>query len=133
MHERLDHRRRSPGWRRPLILLGVALAAMTFVAPAVSAADGRAALAVGLATPHDGIFRSTCLPSLVAMDDPIVHPGVPGASHQHGRDRQSAGRKLAGRRELGSLLGVQDGVVSHQAAHVSGRIFEEQAQKNAAS
>jgi hypothetical protein len=32
---------------------------------------------------HDGIFRSTCLPSHVAMDDPIVHPGEPGASHQH--------------------------------------------------
>jgi hypothetical protein len=49
--------------------------------------------AVGAATPapsrtdamrlHDGIFLSLCLPSHIAMDDPIVFPGAPGASHQH--------------------------------------------------
>jgi hypothetical protein len=32
---------------------------------------------------HDGIFLSVCQPSHVASDDPIVHPGDPGASHQH--------------------------------------------------
>ena len=64
-------------------MIGLGLAAMTVLAPAVSAADPRTPLAVALATPHDGIFRSTCLPSHVAMDDPIVHPGMPGASHQH--------------------------------------------------
>lgn len=30
-----------------------------------------------------GIFRSTCALSHVAMDDPIVHPGMPGTSHSH--------------------------------------------------
>jgi hypothetical protein len=30
-----------------------------------------------------GIFRSTCAPSHVAMDDPILHPGMPGMSHSH--------------------------------------------------
>jgi hypothetical protein len=56
---------------------------MTLLAPSASAADTRTPLAVALATPHDGIFRSTCLPSHMAMDDPIVHPGMPGASHEH--------------------------------------------------
>ncbi len=83
MHERLGRRRSAPGWRRSLTLVGVGLAAMTLVAPAASAADARTPLRVALATPHDGVFRSTCLPSHVAMDDPIVHPGEPGASHQH--------------------------------------------------
>jgi hypothetical protein len=32
---------------------------------------------------HDGIFLSLCLPSHTAKDDPIVHPGEAGASHQH--------------------------------------------------
>jgi hypothetical protein len=83
MNERVNRRRSSLGWRRPLTILGIALLAMTLVAPAVSAAGTRTPLAVALATRHDGIFRSTCLPSHVASDDPIVHPGMPGASHQH--------------------------------------------------
>jgi len=29
------------------------------------------------------LFKSTCLPSHIAMDDPIVFPGVSGASHEH--------------------------------------------------
>jgi len=32
---------------------------------------------------HDGIFVSVCAPSHAATDDPIVHPGESGASHQH--------------------------------------------------
>jgi len=32
---------------------------------------------------HDGVFRSTCAFSHTAMDDPIVKPGQPGASHSH--------------------------------------------------
>jgi Domain of unknown function (DUF1996) len=72
-----------PGWKRCSIIGAMALASMTMLAPTASAATPRRALAVALATPHDGIFRSTCLPSHIAMDDPIVHPGMPGASHQH--------------------------------------------------
>jgi hypothetical protein len=56
---------------------------MTLLASTASAAGAGTPLAVALATPNDGIFRSTCLPSHVAMDDPIVHPGMSGASHQH--------------------------------------------------
>ncbi len=57
------------------LLLGVGL-----LAPgAVSAAEPRP-----LGGPlHDGIFLSVCPPSHTATDDPIVHPGEPGASHQH--------------------------------------------------
>jgi hypothetical protein len=84
MDERFGHRRPlKPGWRRPLILAGTVVAALALLAPAATAASAQPALRVALATPHDGIFRSTCLPSHVAMDDPIVHPGMPGASHQH--------------------------------------------------
>lgn len=83
MNERLGRRWSILGWRRTLILVGVAMTALALLAPAVSAADARTPLAIAAATPHDGIFRSTCLPSHVAKDDPIVHPGMPGASHQH--------------------------------------------------
>jgi hypothetical protein len=83
MNEHIGRRRSLPGWGRQATLVGIAVAALALLAPAVSAADARTPLAVAAATPHDGIFRSTCLPSHVAMDDPIVHPGMPGASHQH--------------------------------------------------
>lgn len=32
---------------------------------------------------HDGVFKSACRYSHTAMDDPIVKPGQPGASHSH--------------------------------------------------
>jgi hypothetical protein len=58
------------------------LLAAALIAPlAVSAASPRRAAPAGPI--HDGIFLSVCLPSHVASDDPIVHPGASGASHQH--------------------------------------------------
>lgn len=68
--------------RHKLILSGSALLlAAALIAPvSTAAAEPRAAAGQPL---HDGIFRSTCLPSHVASDDPIVHPGDAGASHQH--------------------------------------------------
>lgn len=60
----------------------MALLVIAVVAPISTLAAERtsATLAPRL---HDGIFLSVCLPSHVAMDDPIVHPGEPGASHLH--------------------------------------------------
>jgi hypothetical protein len=69
--------------RRRLVLAGTAtLLVMLLGLPAQAAAAGpRPSLPRGPL--HDGIFLSVCLPSHVAKDDPIVHPGEPGASHQH--------------------------------------------------
>ena len=89
---RLDTASRSRGVRggRGLLLSSMAaLLAVALVAPVVAAAPiATASPAAGparVAAPaiHDGIFLSVCLPSHVAMDDPIVHPGGAGASHQH--------------------------------------------------
>ncbi|MDO8485286.1 MAG: DUF1996 domain-containing protein [Candidatus Limnocylindrales bacterium] len=69
--------------RRHLILsISAALVAVAVFAPASTLAADRPGSSLRPA-PHDGIFRSTCLPSHAAKDDPIVHPGQPGASHQH--------------------------------------------------
>ncbi len=84
MNEPFGHDRR-PGrsWRRVVTVAAVMMTVFALLAPVASAAASRPAL-TGRSVPlHDGIFRSTCLPSHVAMDDPIVHPGQPGASHQH--------------------------------------------------
>jgi hypothetical protein len=65
--------------RRSILIAPTVLLALALLAPASAAA----------ATPriggplHDGIFLSVCLLSHTASDDPIVHPGEPGASHQH--------------------------------------------------
>ena len=77
------HHRITLGSRRRLVSFGAILVAIALIAPAASAADARTASKIFTPRLHDGIFRSTCLPSHVAMDDPIVHPGDPGASHQH--------------------------------------------------
>lgn len=69
--------------RHHLILtISAVLVAVAAIAPVSTLAADRPASSLGPAL-HDGIFRSTCLPSHVAMDDPIVHPGEAGASHQH--------------------------------------------------
>ena len=82
MHHRIVGFPRPALKRHRLILSGSALLlAATLIAPAATMAAGPRVTAVGPL--HDGIFRSTCLPSHVASDDPIVHPGVAGASHQH--------------------------------------------------
>lgn len=74
--------RRAPR-RHGLILSSSAmLLALALIAPISSVAAEPRSAAVGPSL-HDGIFRSTCLPSHVASDDPIVHPGQSGASHQH--------------------------------------------------
>ena len=78
-----QHGRNTLRSRRLLMPFAVALVAVALVAPVASGADTRTASRILAPMLHDGIFRSTCLPSHVAMDDPIVHPGAPGASHQH--------------------------------------------------
>ena len=57
-------------------------------APAATTADPRLAAVVPgpdrIPPVGNGrLFRSTCTPSHIAMDDPIVFPGTPGASHEH--------------------------------------------------
>ena len=73
-----------PTARRHHLVLSISavLVAVATIAPASTLAADRTGPRLGPAL-HDGIFRSTCLPSHVAMDDPIVHPGEAGASHQH--------------------------------------------------
>jgi len=69
--------------RRQVILTGsvLLLAASLFAPSATMAVEPRPAAPSGPL--HDGIFLSVCQPSHIAPDDPIVHPGMPGASHQH--------------------------------------------------
>jgi hypothetical protein len=64
------------------MLAATALLAITGLAPATaSAAESRLVNPPGPI--HDGIFLSACRFSHTASDDPIVHPGEAGASHQH--------------------------------------------------
>jgi hypothetical protein len=51
----------------------VTVAVFTFAAAVAPAASG----------PGGGLFSVRCLPSHTAADDPIVYPGMPGASHLH--------------------------------------------------
>lgn len=68
--------------RRLLLVASSVIVTAGLVVPgAILAAEPRPASAHGPV--HDGIFLSVCRPSHVASDDPIVHPGEPGASHQH--------------------------------------------------
>jgi len=68
---------------RRLVLSGstLLLVASLIVPAATTAAEPRPAAPAGPL--HDGIFLSVCRASHVASDDPIVHPGEAGASHQH--------------------------------------------------
>lgn len=67
--------------RRVLATVATLLLVALLLPIAATAAEPRPGLPRGPL--HDGIFLSVCLPSHVAKDDPIVHPGEPGASHQH--------------------------------------------------
>jgi hypothetical protein len=49
------------------------------VTPAQAAAAGTERQQIG----NGLLFKSTCLPNHEGMDDPIVYPGKPGASHDH--------------------------------------------------
>ncbi len=78
----MSHR---PGSREParrhrsLIVASITLLAIVSLSPGIAAAaEPRPGGPL-----HDGIFLSLCLPSHVASDDPIVHPGGVGDSHQH--------------------------------------------------
>lgn len=67
------------GYRRRILAASTAVLAVALLTPAaVSAAGPRPGGPL-----HDGIFLSLCTPSHVASDDPIVHPGEAGHSHQH--------------------------------------------------
>ena len=75
-----DHRD-SPRRGRLILAASMVMLLAAALAPATALGADRA---TGLgARLHDGIFVSVCLPSHVALDDPIVYPGKPGASHQH--------------------------------------------------
>lgn len=68
--------------RRIALLAATTLLAVVAVAPAsASAAEARLINPPGPI--HDGIFLSVCRFSHTAPDDPIVHPGHVGMSHQH--------------------------------------------------
>jgi len=79
MHDRFAAPVPARRLRRSILVASATLLTLALLAPgAASAAEPRAGGPV-----HDGIFLSLCRPSHVATDDPIVHPGEPGASHQH--------------------------------------------------
>jgi hypothetical protein len=90
---------------RAQLFLGATLLAVALVVPAVAAAANApttapqshgmaAAQALAVASPaltaadvrrigNGRLFKSTCTPSHIAMDDPIVYPNQPGKSHEH--------------------------------------------------
>lgn len=78
----MPHRPGNPGparLRRSLIVASITLLAIALLSPGIAAAAGpRPGGPL-----HDGILLSLCLPSHAASDDPIVHPGGAGHSHQH--------------------------------------------------
>lgn len=81
VHNRVP--RHGPSIRRRFILgVAIAVLAIAAFAPLSALAATRPTAPLGLRL-LDGIFLSACLPSHTAMDDPIVHPGEPGASHPH--------------------------------------------------
>jgi hypothetical protein len=82
MEQHPGHTRRRTIKHRFIIAASIALLAAAAIAPMAASAATRPTAFLGLRI-HDGIFLSVCLPSHMAMDDPIVHPGEPGASHQH--------------------------------------------------
>jgi len=79
MHDRFAAPVPARQRRRSILVASATLLTLALLAPgAASAAEPRAGGPL-----DDGIFLSLCRPSHVATDDPIVHPGDPGASHQH--------------------------------------------------
>ena len=81
MHVPGDDARAAARPRRLILAGSSLLLAVALLAPVPVAAAAPRATAPGPL--HDGIFLSVCLPSHTAQDDPIVHPGEAGASHQH--------------------------------------------------
>lgn len=79
MNDRPGTGKRASRSHRGIVAASVALLALALLAPATTAA---AAPRIG-GPLHDGIFLSVCTLSHTASDDPIVHPGESGASHQH--------------------------------------------------
>ena len=69
------------------IVFGSLVLVVALAAPAVTvAATGGTAAAAAPQIPRAGnglLFKSTCTPTHIAMDDPIVYPGQPGKSHSH--------------------------------------------------
>jgi hypothetical protein len=106
MHARPGNPSRSRR-RYPLVAAASALLlAAGLIAPA-------AAMAASPRPPggplHDGIFLSVCTLSHTASDDPIVHPGEPGASHQHeffGNTTTNAGSTLTSLRAGGTTCRI---------------------------
>ena len=64
---------------RPSVLTGAGMTRAITVDPAVAGAAGTERQPLG----NGKLFKSTCLPNHEVMDDPIVFPGQPGASHDH--------------------------------------------------
>ena len=79
MHDRFGSRGSARRRQRSILIASTVLLTLALLAPAPAAA---APPRIG-GPMHDGIFLSLCRPSHVATDDPIVHPGEPGDSHQH--------------------------------------------------
>jgi hypothetical protein len=79
MHDRLGSPGQARRRHRSILVASAAVLTIAMLVPgAVSAAEPRAGGPL-----HDGIFLSLCTLSHSASDDPIVHPGEPGASHPH--------------------------------------------------
>ena len=73
---------------------------LLLAAIAALAAGGLVTSASGSGAPLNGVFDTGCRYSHTAPDDPLVHPGRPGASHMHdffgnrATDARSTGRRL---------------------------------------
>jgi hypothetical protein len=79
MHDRFDPRGSARQRRRSILIASTILLTLALLAPV-----GTSAATPRIGGPlHDGIFLSVCTLSHTASDDPIVHPGETGASHQH--------------------------------------------------
>src|SRR5438445_2850792 len=77
-----------PTVRRAPLILALTLISAALIVPAAAAASTHAALAVsaGIEAASAGngkLFKSACFANHEAMNDPIVYPGKPGASHLH--------------------------------------------------
>lgn len=79
MHDRFATRGPARRRRRSILIASTVTLTLALLAPgAAAAAEPRV-----VGPLHDGIFLSVCTLSHSASDDPIVHPGETGTSHQH--------------------------------------------------
>src|SRR4051794_35405056 len=88
-----------------MFAVGAGLGLYSLEGHAVAAAAGLPASARAAAAGDQPIFVTHCFYSHTLPDDPIVHPNMPGASHQHdffGNDSTNASSTLDSMEQGGS-------------------------------